>query len=807
MSEISEPFDLATQNDDLRRQLSESERLRAHYFDLYNQAPVGYLILGSDGLILEANQTAARLLGLSDGAGLVQRPLSEFIPPESQTTYQQQCALLFSNGTSRECEMQIAPLHSPLLWVRMEGAIVWGQADNQPTARVLLCDIHHQKQAEKEREMQAVILKEIFDSTKAGIFSLDCNYRYTMFNEYHAATMKTIYGADVALGGKLADYQTDEDWSLAKQNIDRTLAGESVFVTAYSGESGLARRYYAIIHSPLRDKNGQIFGVVILTQDITEQRQVEMALRESEGKISSIFRAAPVGIGLVIDRVLLEVNDTLCQMFGYSHDELIGQSARILYPSDEVYHFVGQEKYRQIAEQGAGSVETQMCHKSGELLDVILKSTPLDLQDLSKGVTFTILNITKRKQAERALQESYDRLAKAMTDLQSTQARLVRQERLAAVGQLSAGIAHDFNNILAVIVLYAQLMSQSRQLSPKDQERITVIEQQAKHAARLTEQILDFSRRTILKRQSFDLGALLQEQVELLRRTLQENIEIRLDLGAGSHKIYADQTRIEQVITNLALNARDALPNGGVLRLQLERIQVEPDTSPLLPEMTSGDWLKLSVSDNGIGIPPEVMPHLFEPFFTTKGPGQGSGLGLPQVHGLVGQHQGRIEVSSEVGQGTTITIYLPALVSETAEANAPVKPRLPQGNLETVLVVEDSELVREALRDSLELLNYRVLTAANGQEALLILDRPDHRVALVLSDVVMPMMGGVALLRAVRQRPEYLPVVMLTGHPRQESVEELYAEGLDGWLVKPPALEKLAKTIATLLNPNVPQPG
>jgi PAS domain S-box-containing protein len=802
---MSEQPDLAAQNEVLRRQLAESERLRAHYFHLYNQAPIGYLTLNSDGLIVGANQTAARLLGSSAEAGLWQRPLSDFIPPESQPLYRQQCALLFTTGLSQECEIQLTQPTRPPHWVRMEGAIVQNDTTGDPMARVLLSDIQQQKQSEAERELQAAILKGIIDSANIGIFSLDRDYRYTSFNQFHADSMKTIYNADVAIGGVLSDYQIESDWIEAKKNIDRTLSGESVYTAVYSGDAQLTRRYYAIIHSPILNLSEQIIGAAILTQDITEQRQAEEALRASERKLSSIFRAAPVGIGLVSQRVLLEVNDTFCQMLGYSREELIGQNSRVLYPSDEVYEFVGQEKYRQITNRGTGSVETQMREKSGEVLDVILSSTPLDLEDLASGVTFTTLNITKRKQAERALQESYNRLAEAMTDLQTTQAQLVRQERLAAVGQLSAGIAHDFNNIMAVIVLYAQLMSQSGQLSLKDRERVAIIEQQAKNAARLTEQILDFSRRTVLKRQSLDLAVLLEEQIGLLRRTLQEDIEIKLDLLGGPYKIFADSTRIEQVITNLSLNARDALPHGGILRFQLARIRVESGSSPLLPEMAPGDWIQLSVSDNGLGIPLEAMPHLFEPFFTTKGPGKGSGLGLPQVHGIIGQHQGRIEVSSEVGQGTTITIYLPALVEDVTAADVPVKPRLPLGNLETVLVVEDSEAVREALRDSLELLNYRVLTASNGQEALMMLAKPDNQIALILSDVVMSAMGGIALLRAVRQRPERIPLILLTGHPRQDNIEGLFIEGLDAWLVKPPALEKLAKTVANLLNPDAPR--
>jgi two-component system, cell cycle sensor histidine kinase and response regulator CckA len=375
----------------------------------------------------------------------------------------------------------------------------------------------------------------------------------------------------------------------------------------------------------------------------------------------------------------------------------------------------------------------------------------------------------------------------------------VRQERLAAVGQLAAGIAHDFNNIMAVIVLYAQLVSQSGSFSERDQERISVIEQQAQNAAHLTEQILDFSRRTILKRQPLDLSRLLQEQVEILRRTLPEHVEIILQQQPGQFMIYADPVRMQQVITNLALNARDALPEGGILRFSLERLLVLPDQSPLLPELAAGEWIQLSVVDNGKGIPPEAMPHLFEPFFTTKGPGQGSGLGLPQVHGIIGQHQGRIDVASEMGVGTMITLYLPAFTDTSLKPEKPATTEFPRGQLETILVVEDSASVREALQVSLEMLNYYVLEAANGREALDLLEQPGIQVALILSDVVMPVMGGIALLRALRQRGDNRPFILLSGHQLDSDLEDLLQEGLDAWLVKPPDLARLAHTVADTL--------
>ncbi len=388
--------------------------------------------------------------------------------------------------------------------------------------------------------------------------------------------------------------------------------------------------------------------------------------------------------------------------------------------------------------------------------------------------------------------------------------QLQQQERLAAVGQLAAGIAHDFNNIMASIVLYAQMVAQSQALSERDRERIAVIVQQVQHASRLIAQILDFSRRSVLERRSLDLLPLLKEHVKLLERTLPEHIEIDLVYrpdeaeGVNPYVVNADPTRMQQMLTNLVLNARDAMPRGGTLRVALERLTVAPGQSPILPEMVAGEWIQLTVSDTGTGIAPDVLPHIFEPFFTTKGPSEGSGLGLAQVHGIVGQHGGRISVETQVGEGTTFTVYLPALAGR-ATALSPTKSSVtPQGQGEVVLVVEDNAALRAALSEILDMLNYRPLEATNGQEALAVMEKRGEEVALVLSDVVMPGMGGIALFYALRAQernlPQKTPVILLTGHPMDKEFHELQAQGLSTWLIKPPDLEQLAKAVNQALH-------
>jgi CheY-like chemotaxis protein len=332
------------------------------------------------------------------------------------------------------------------------------------------------------------------------------------------------------------------------------------------------------------------------------------------------------------------------------------------------------------------------------------------------------------------------------------------------------------------------------------------INQQTEHAAKLIQQILDFSRRAVLERQPLNLVSLLKEHVRLLKRTLPESIEIELvyesDEYAAPLTVHADPTRMQQIVTNLAVNARNAMPDGGTLHIELERIEIKPGESSLLPEMEPGEWVRVTVSDTGTGIPPDVLPHIFEPFFTTKAP-LGSGLGLAQVHGIVGQHGGRIDVETQIDEGTTFIVYLPALPAYPPKPSGVSAleelPALPTGQGETILVVEDDATVRKALMESLELLNYRVLEAVNGQEALAVLKQHGDGIDLLLSDVVMPGMGGKALLHALRESALAIPVVLLTGHPLEKEMEKLRAQGMADWLPKPPELEKLAEVVARAL--------
>jgi CheY-like chemotaxis protein len=309
-----------------------------------------------------------------------------------------------------------------------------------------------------------------------------------------------------------------------------------------------------------------------------------------------------------------------------------------------------------------------------------------------------------------------------------------------------------------------------------------------------------------MQRQTFDFLPLLWEQVKLLERTLPENIQIGVSHGHGPYQVHADPTRLAQVIMNLSINARDAMVDGGKLSFTLSHVQGAKTNgsggagASTLSATDENNWVCLTVSDSGTGIAPEHLEHIFEPFFTTKAPGSGTGLGLPQVYGIVGQHGGHITVKSQVGMGTTFVIYLPSVpITPEAPARISESSSIPQGSGETVLLVEDEDALRRSMVELLGMWNYRVLEAANGQQALEILGAAQQQIALVLTDVVMPVLGGIGLLKEMRRLGMTTPVVLVTGHPLNDELEGLRKLGMVAWLNKPASTTQIAEALTLAL--------
>ena len=392
-----------------------------------------------------------------------------------------------------------------------------------------------------------------------------------------------------------------------------------------------------------------------------------------------------------------------------------------------------------------------------------------------------------------------------VTEERRMQVTVEQQERLAAVGQLAAGIAHDFNNVMSAIVLYSQILQRRADLSEKERHRLDIIYRQANHAISLIRQILDFSRRSVMERSAMDLVPFFKEMFKLFERTLPETITLSLNYEEPEFIVLADPTRLQQAVTNLAINARDAMPEGGefgvhLARLTLERWQMS-QMSPV-PDMEAGNWLQITVADDGAGMSEAMVQHAFEPFYTTKAPGKGTGLGLAQVYGIIRQHDGFITVESTVGQGSTFSIYLPLLESSQTAQEAPV-PTLSQATAAereaTILVVEDEEWARIAVEESLQALGYDVLSARDGQAALELFTSQREGIDLVLSDMVMPGMGGLQLYEQMHVHYPDVKMIIMSGYPLEDGGHSLLEQGVVAWIAKPFSVNDLAEKVAELL--------
>lgn len=419
-------------------------------------------------------------------------------------------------------------------------------------------------------------------------------------------------------------------------------------------------------------------------------------------------------------------------------------------------------------------------------LDVLLRpgAAPVSGLEVAALKNDRIFTVTVQAIGDGGRSSGWVLLIRDVTKEREQQQQMQTQDRLATVGQLAAGIAHDFNNIMSIITLYSGTLAKYPN-HPKYNEYLEGIAEQAKHAARLVGQILDFSRRSVIKRSWLDLLPFTKEVVKLLRRTLPETINIMLTAEPEQYAVRADPTRLQQVLMNLAVNARDAMPNGGELTISLTRHTVqESDHSPV--GLAAGEWISLIITDTGGGIPADFIPRIFEPFFTTKQPGQGTGLGLAQVYGIVKQHGGEIGVRSVVSQGTTFTIYLPALEETTPEPETSPEQILSVDlKNTTILLVEDDSGTRAAIQDVLEPTGCQVLVASTGLKALKLIGERENEIDLVITDMIMPELGGVELYKTISKRQLDIELIFMTGYPLTEESRQLLEQREVVWLQKP----------------------
>ncbi|CAG1066170.1 two-component system, cell cycle sensor histidine kinase and response regulator CckA [uncultured bacterium] len=537
-------------------------------------------------------------------------------------------------------------------------------------------------------------------------------------------------------------------------------------------------------HNSVLKEDGRVIGILSSGEDITERKLTEKALKESEARYRLVHNTAFDGIIIANsqDRII-DCNDSAARIFGYARGEIIGMPVSTIVP--EKYREAHRKGLKRFLETGESKVQGQIVEyegvkKSGEIFPLELA---LNNFTLGGVVHFTamIRDITERKKTER--------------ERELIQARLSQSQKMEAIGRFAGGIAHDFNNILTAIRGNAELaieeMSKDDPLYPKVDGIVTSV----MLASKLTRQLLLFSRGQPFELVPLDMNKVISDLLLMISRLIGEEITISTELAPDAWTIEADEGNVEQVIMNLAVNAKDAMPSGGKLMIKTENIVIDEKRAESIPGARPGETVRLTVADTGVGMSRELVSRIFEPFFTTKEAGKGTGFGLAVVYSIVKQHNGWISVESAPGKGTTFRIYFPVMSRRREAAARHKEERGAQGSGEKILLVEDDQKVRDFTRTALSGHGYKVSAASNAAEALELFEKEKEEIRMVLSDVVLSDQSGVSLAEQLLAKKPGLAVVLTSGYLEASQRPLLDGKGYS-YLQKPYSMLTLLKTVS-----------
>lgn len=512
-----------------------------------------------------------------------------------------------------------------------------------------------------------------------------------------------------------------------------------------------------------------------LIEETTMQKRLEVELSMLSHALRNVSESLSV---FDLNGNIIFVNESFIQTYGYTKEELIGQSINKFHPSEKPRQIFKPIIEKSLKDSWEGELTAK--RKSGESFSIYIRTSPV-VDDEGKPIVIVCVarDITEKKQLEEQLRQS---------------------QKMEAIGQLAGGIAHDFNNLLTVIEGYTELLFSNISESDPAQNFVRQIKKAADRATALTGQLLAFSRRQILQPKVLNLNTLVSDMSIMLKRLIGEDVALTTLLNPDIGSIKADRSQMEQVLMNLAVNARDALPEGGALSVETREVALD---SAMYERHQSGiqkgSYVQLSVSDNGVGMDQETKERVFEPFFTTKETAKGTGLGLATVYGIIKQSGGHIWVYSEKGKGTTFKIYLPVVRRKVEKSE---KQETGRGNLrghETLLVVEDEFMVRELVCDTLRSSGYKILEAANGKEAIKVYTQNKQKIDLVLTDVIMPEMSGRKLIETLTKSHPDIVALYMSGYTDDAIIKHGVLEPGMAYIQKPFSPNGLIQKVKSVL--------
>lgn len=750
-----------------RRKAEDSLREAEQFWTAFEQSGVGMAIGDDQGRFLRVNRVLCEMLGYTSDE-LMQLNTT-------QITYAGDTIVRWGTAKSfgaSVVEKRYTHKSGRPVWVSASVAAMRTIPDQPPHQVEIIHDITERKEAEaalsqSEAEMRALVggLPDVImvlgrDGTYIKIAPSAANLLYRPSDELVGKSVRDVLPREAA------------DFIMA--HIERALDTRRPVKVAYSLDIGGNTVWFEGNVSPMPDDT-----VVWVARDITEQRQVEEQLRASERRHRLLFQHSPFPMWLydVETLAILDVNEIAVSSYGYTRQEFLTLRVPDLLAGEEAPQILA---LRAAAGSGRAQVGPHSHRKKdGTLITVEVVSEDAEVEGRAARLV----------------------LARDITEQEILEAQFRQSQKMEAVGQLAGGVAHDFNNLLTAIRGYSDIILES--LAPNDSRRDDVgeISKAAERAGALTRQLLAFSRKQILQPRVLDLNAVVAGLESMLRRLIGEDVELVTRAAPTLGPLKADIGQLEQVLVNLVVNARDAMPNGGTLTIETAEVHLDELYGPRHGAIVApGPYVMIAVTDTGIGMDRVTLSHVFEPFFTTKGMGKGTGLGLSTVYGIVKQSGGFVWVYSEPEHGTTFKIYFP-MVSDSVQPATPV-PELVlerRGN-ETLLLVEDEDTVRNLATRILEKHGYTVLSAHHGREAVKIAAEYAGDIHLVITDVVMPGMGGRELASALSSvRPE-APVLYISGYTDDEIMRRGMLDPAMAFLEKPFTASLLTRRVREILD-------
>ena len=773
--EIARYADDLTESEQLRAEAQASaQRLReseARYRRFLERNAAGVLRNTLDGRILDCNWSLVRMLGYDSIEDLKRHrtPELHFYPEAREVVLKR----LKNEKALISNEICFKRKDGGPVWALFNASLIEGDDDRGEVLEATLIDITERKRAEEALRQSEQQYRLLFQSNPHPMWVYDLEtLRFLEVND--AAIEHYGYIRDEFLAMTIKDVRPPEDVPLLLDNVATVAAGIN--------RSGNWRH---------RTKNGKIIDVeitahrmlfagrgaeLVLANDITERRLTEA---ENRRLAMAIEQSAD---GIVVtdpEGIIQYVNPAFSAMTGYTRDEALGQNPRILKSGQHGNEFY-QSLWNTIRAGNVWHGEISNRRKDGTLYTEAMTIAPV--RDPSGTITNFIAvkeDVSERKQLEQQFRQA---------------------QKMEAVGRLSGGIAHDFNNLLTVINGYSEIILDSMKPDDLNRNRVGEIKKSGARAASLTRQLLAFSRQQVMEPQVLDLNSVIANMDKMLRRLIGEDIDLVTVAGKDLGRVKADPGQIEQIILNLAVNARDAMSEGGKLTIETQNAELDESYARDHVAVKPGPHVMLAISDTGAGMNPETQKHIFEPFFTTKGKGKGTGLGLSTVYGIVKQSGGNIWVYTEPGKGTTFKIYLPR-IDEPLEVHPPGKAEAEaRSGTETVLLVEDEPAVRMLVLETVKLKGYRVLEAHNGAEALSIAAQHQGPIHLLITDVVMPEMGGRVLAERLAASRLGMKVLYMSGYTDNAIVHHGVLEPGTAFLQKPFTPEALALKVRDVLD-------